>query len=177
MALVTALVAAATQVSAETTANRDVAPHTAPIRIKNVAYSVVVVQAGHVERTVIVRAAVGAPQSIALGSRGADITCTGIVAPGRQYNLHTTAGNELQLTVFPAKEEDGVITTVMQASDSQAKLGATAILDGCVVPIGHMQARATFDVAALQKGGQHTLDLDNGTTVVVQLIDLEREAG
>ncbi|MGC8213087.1 hypothetical protein [Ralstonia pseudosolanacearum] len=167
-----ALAAAATQVFADSAATKAEGA-LQPTHVKSVTYSVEVMRGGQTVRTQNVLTVVGTPQSTMVGTREGEFRCTVTGALGQRYTLGATAGNALQLTVLPANENAGAITTVLQVSDSRSTLGAATISEGCIVPTGSTESHGVFDVAAMHKGEKRMLDLGNGTTVVVKLADMD----
>jgi hypothetical protein len=140
---------------------------------KTVAYLVEVMHDGQVVRTQSVLTVVGSPNTAKFGNGAGEAKCIGAGALGQRYALEAALGNEFLLTVLPAKEEAGTITTVVQASDRRAALRAATIDEGCVVPTGRVESNSVFDVAEMHKGDKRTFNLGDGTTLVLKLADIE----
>lgn len=171
--VVSALAALATHSIAETSVSKaEEALLPAGTIAKTVAYSVEVMRDGKSHEMHVI-GLVGAPLSTTIGSGSGDTNCTLVGAHGQRYRLQTEADNKLSVTILPAKDEDGVITTVVQGSESRAALAKVTIVNDCVVPSGHAESSSFFDVAAMRKGQKRTLELGNGTTVAVKLISID----
>lgn len=80
---------------------------------------------------------VGNPLSTMVGTGGETTICTLVGALGQRSTLQTAVGDKANVTVLPAKDENGKVTTVLQVLNNHAVVTAAEIGDGCTVPVGH----------------------------------------
>ena len=173
VAVLLALAATAAHALADTANEDQGGPPVAGKIPKTVTYRVEVSRDGQVVRSQTVFSVIGSPNTAIFGNGAGEAKCIGAGALGQRYALQATLGDGFQLTVLPAKEEAGTITTVVQASDRRATLSAATIDEGCVVPTGRVESSSVFDVAEMHKGDKRTFNLGDGTKLVLKLTGIE----
>lgn len=152
--------------------NVDKLPPSAGAIPKAVVYLVEVERDGQV-RELRLSGRIGSPLSTIYGSPGETPDCTLAGPLGQRYSWRTVGGDRGSVTVLPAKDDNGEVTTVLQVSNYQAVLSEVDAGIGCTAPIGHAASSSAFDVTAMRKGQKRTLSLGDGTTVVVKLFSID----